>query len=153
MLWSDTGNVVPKQDWHDCSQVRVKAWLFPSESEGTIVPKWEWHKFENVSISFEKHIIISIPSFFSVMCRNYQVITFKALNVVSMSKFDLFCLIHKTDFCLANVNLWVSKYFATYPVNLYPVINTYDNIEMFGALFSLWFSVKQCFNDCNHMLG
>ena len=35
----------------------------------------------------------------------------------------------------------------------YPVINTPDNIEMFGALFSPWFSVKQCSNDCNQMLG
>ena len=122
---SGTGAIALKWHWQSCSQARL-AWLFPSEIEGTIVPKWnwrrdcsqvrlakivpkwEWHKFENVSISFEKHII-SIPSFFSVMCRNYQVITFKALNVVSMSKFDLFCLIHKIDFCLANVNLWVSK--------------------------------------------
>ena len=49
-----------------------------------------------------------------------------------MSKL-IFCLILKVDFCLTNVNLRVSKWFAKYLVNLYPVIKTHDNIQMFGA--------------------
>ena len=61
-----------------------------------------------------------------------------------MSKFDFFCLIHKAEFCLKNVNLRVSKWF---------VINAHDNTQMFGALFSPRFSMKQCSNDCNQMLG
>ena len=52
---------------------------------------------------------------------------------------------------------------------LYAIINTCDNIQMFGtlfspwfsmkqwsnywAVFSPWFSMKQCLNDCNQMLG
>ena len=78
---------------------------------------------------------------------NDQVITFEALNTLSMSKFDIFCLIHKVDFRLANVNLRVSKRFA-----MYPIINTHDIIDIFAALFSPWFSLKQCSKDWNQML-
>ena len=70
------------------------------------------NKFENLSIQFEKQSIISIQSFFSVMGWKQPSNHFKALNVWSMSKYDFFCLIHKVDFCLANVNLRVSKWFA-----------------------------------------
>ena len=109
-------------------------------------------KFEKLSIQLEKQSIISIQSFFSVMVWKQPSNHFLALNVLSMSKFDFFGLIHKADFCLANVNLPVSKWFATYPVNFISS-NTHDNIEMFGALFSPWFSMKQCSNDCNQILG
>ena len=36
---------------------------------------------------------------------------------------------------------------------LYPTKNTHDTIEMFQALLWQWFSVRQCSNDCNQMLG
>ena len=70
------------------------------------------NKFENLSIRLEKKSIISIQSFFSVIGWKQRNNHFKALNVSSMSKFDFFCLIHTVDFCLANVNLWVTKWFA-----------------------------------------
>ena len=52
--------------------------------------------------------------------KNDQVIIFKALNVLSMLKFDFFfffCLFNKVDFYLAYVNLRLLKWFANYPVN------------------------------------
>ena len=71
------------------------------------------NKFKNLSIQFEKRSIISIQSFFSVMGWKQASNHFKDLNVSSMSKFDFFCLIHMVDFYLENVNLRVSKWFAT----------------------------------------
>ena len=91
------------------------------------------NKFENLSIQFEKQSIISIQSFFSVMGWKQPSNHFKALNVSSMSKFDFFCLIHKVDFCLANVNLQVSKWFATYPV-----INKHDKYRnVWRSIFAM----------------
>ena len=67
-----------------------------------------------------------------------------------------FCLIYKVDFCLAIISLRVAKWFATYPVNFISRnksgINTHDNVQMFGALFPSWFSMKQCSNDCSQIL-
>ena len=70
------------------------------------------NKFEELSVQFEKQSIISIQSFSSAMGWKQPINHFKALNVLSMSKFDVFCLTHKVDLCLANVNLRVSKWFA-----------------------------------------
>ena len=97
--------------------LRVGNWLRSLSCNITWTTNFNLNKFENLSIQYEKQSIISIQSFFSVMGWKQPSNHFKALNVSSMSKFDFFCLIHKVDFCLANVNLQVSKWFAMYPVN------------------------------------
>ena len=71
------------------------------------------NKFGNLSIQFEKQTVISIQSFFILIGWKQPTNHFKALNVSSMSKFEFLCLIRKVDFCLANVNLRMSKWFAT----------------------------------------
>ena len=71
------------------------------------------NKFGNLSTQFEKQSIVIIQSFFSVMGWKEPSNHFKALNVSSMSRSDFFCSIDKVDFCLPNVNLPVSKWFAT----------------------------------------
>ena len=47
---------------------------------------------------------------------NDQVTIFKVLNLLSMSKFDFVCSIHKVHFFLSNVNLQVSKLFKMCPL-------------------------------------
>ena len=113
------------------------------------------NKFENLSIRSDRQHIISIQSFFNVMGWKRPSNHFQSSECFIYIKSWFFCLIHKVDFCVANMNLRVSKWFTTYPVNFrkYLVINTRDNIQMFGALCSSWFSMKQCSNDCNQMLG
>ena len=79
------------------------------------------NKFGNLSIQFENQSIISIQSFFSVMGWKRPSNHFQSSECFIYVEIRLFCLIHKVDFCLANVNLQVSKWFATYPV-----INKHD---------------------------
>ena len=64
-----------------------------------------WAKYNQHSVAFQCDEI-----------KTTKQIIFKALNVLSMSKFDFLNLIHKVDLCIANVNLRVSKWFATYPL-------------------------------------
>ena len=73
----------------------------------------ELKKKENGDFSHIKQIINVTYSF-----ENLKTIIFKALNVLSMSKFDFMSsLIHMAGFCLTNVNFLVSKWFATYHAN------------------------------------
>ena len=46
---SDTGTIVPKWQWHDCSQMTLTL-LFPSET-ATIAPKWHWHNCSQVTMT------------------------------------------------------------------------------------------------------
>ena len=49
MFPSDTGTIVLKWDWNDCSQVTL-AQLLTSDI-GTIVPKWHWHDCSQVTLA------------------------------------------------------------------------------------------------------
>ena len=75
------------------------------------------NKFENFSIQFEKKSIISIRLFFNMMDWKWPSNHFQNSECFIYVEINSFSLIHKADFSLANVNLPVSKFFATYPVN------------------------------------
>ena len=78
------------------------------------------NKFENLSFRFDRKSIISIQSFFNVMGWKRPRNHFQRSEYffyVTVCFVFLFFKIHEIDFCLGNVNLRVSKWFATYPVN------------------------------------
>ena len=75
------------------------------------------NKFEKLSIRFERQSIISIQSFFNVMdwkgpsnlFQSSECFIYVEISLLFFVFCCFFCLIHKDDFCLANVNLQVSK--------------------------------------------
>ena len=78
---------------------------------------FNFNKFENLSIWFDRQSRISIQSFFNVMEWKRPSNHFQSSECFIDVKIWFFCLIYKVVFCLKNVNLWVSKWFAMYPVN------------------------------------
>ena len=84
-------------------------------------------KFENLSTQFERQSIIksiiSIQLFFSVMGWKRPSNHFQSpecfiyVEIWFFFFFFFLRLNYKVDFCLLNVNFWVSKWFAMYPVN------------------------------------
>ena len=92
------------------------------------------NKFENFSIQFERQSIISIQAFFNLMGWKWPSNHFQSSECFIYIKICVFCLIHKVDFCLANVKLRMSKLFSTFPVNFIHDNKTHDHKQMFGAM-------------------
>ena len=76
------------------------------------------NKLKNLSIQFAMQSIISIQPFFSVMGWKRPSKHFQNCKCFIYVKIWFFCLIHKVDLCLANLNLQKPKWFATYSVNI-----------------------------------
>ena len=79
---------------------------------------FDLNKLENLSIQSDRQSIISIQLFFNVMGWKRPSNHFQNSKCFMYVKIWFFCLIHKVDLCLANLNLRVPKWFAMYPVNI-----------------------------------
>ena len=72
------------------------------------------NKSENLSIWFDRQSIISIQLFFNVMRRKWPSNRFQYSECFMYVKIRFFCLNHRVDFCLANVNLQMLIYMISY---------------------------------------
>ena len=88
-----------------------------------LTANFDLNKLKNLSIWFDRQSIISIQLLFNVMEWKRPSNHFQNSKVFFSKIFYLFqnlifLLNHKADFCLKNLNLLVTKWFATNPVNI-----------------------------------
>ena len=126
-----------------CITCRKLITIIELQYQANLKANFNLNKFENLSIRFDWQSIISIQSFFNVMGSKRPSNHFQRSESFIYVKICFFCWIHKVDFCLANKNLQVSKWFATYPLP-YICLAIWHQLFLKFWLLNTWFFAYPC---------